>query len=125
LDGPYNCTGENSTLLWFEAVDEEGNPLVVDVGTLAQYIGCGYNRTDPIQFFWKFYLQDVDPAKDDGSLYGWFDYIKFTEKEEIVVDQAGGYQSIIEKVAMEAGITPIFDRRVTKVKYDHFRDDYR
>lgn len=125
--GINNCTQTQVDLLWNEVLDNEGNLLVEDIGVLAQFLECGWNSSDPVQYFWKVVFQDSSFSVSTTSLYS-FDsspnYLNDTTGY-LVVDQAGGFQSIVETMASTAGISPIFNRRVLKIKYDYYRDEYR
>lgn len=88
----------------------------MDHGLLQEYTACGWNMIDPLQHLAKFYYHDYVYSEEDGtsSLYAL--------KSEFAADPpflvTGDFKTIILDYAEEHRLQPVFNRRVSKVKYD-------
>jgi len=90
-------------------------------GALYEYINCGYDDTDSLEFLMKWFWHDFEFADATGSIYAVFDPWEVSGEAYYTVD--GGYAPAIKKYAEENKIEPLFRHRVKSIRYNIRKED--
>mmetsp|Transcript_12724 Transcript_12724/g.14589 ORF Transcript_12724/g.14589 Transcript_12724/m.14589 type:complete len:499 (-) Transcript_12724:9-1505(-) len=105
-----NCLQEKAEEFWKKDID-----LSDEVGVLTEFIGCGYDDTNPIDFVFKWLWYDFEYSDNDGSIAGFWDMFKYADN----IMPTGKLEKAIRKYAKRKKIGEIveFEKRVRKISY--------
>jgi hypothetical protein len=104
------CVSDRADEFWEEDVDPSQ-----DSGLISVYGECGWNPSDPLQYLVKYLWHDWEYATDDGSIFSWFDPYAPGEAFYMAIDD---WAKAFRDFAANNKISPIFNHRVDKIKYD-------